>query len=64
MENLLGVAGAFVLTACAEGDTPEILQKRIMEQAEWKLLPKAVSDFCDGKLTVVDGIVHHNEQNN
>ena len=47
-----------------EGDTPEILQKRIMEQAEWKLLPKAVSDFCDGKLTVVDGIVHHIEQNN
>ena len=50
--------------AVCEGDTPEILQKRIMEQAEWKLLPKAVSDFCDGKLTVVDGIVHHIEQNN
>lgn len=44
-----------------EGDTPERLQKRIMEQAEWKLLPQAISDFCDGKLSVVDGIVHHKE---
>ena len=39
----------------AEGDTPEILQKRIMEQAEWKILPKAVQLFCDGKVEVVDG---------
>ncbi len=31
-------------------DTPETLQRRIMEQAEWVLLPKAVSDFCSGKL--------------
>ncbi len=38
----------------AEGDTPEILQKRIMEQAEWKILPKAVKLFCDGKITVKD----------
>ena len=29
------------------GDTPEILQKRVMEQAEWKILPKAVALFCD-----------------
>ena len=34
------------------GDTPEILQKRIMEQAEWKLLPEAVSLFCQGRLKV------------
>ena len=34
------------------GDTPEILQKRIMEQAEWKLLPEAVSLFCQGRITV------------
>ena len=39
----------------AEGDTPEILQKRIMEQAEWKILPKAVQLFCDGRVEVVDG---------
>lgn len=41
-----------------EGDTPEILQKRVMEEAEWKLLPEAVSLFCQGRLTVQDGIVH------
>ncbi len=29
-----------------EGDTPEILQRRIMEQAEWKILPKAVEKVC------------------
>jgi len=31
------------------GDTPEILQKRVMEQAEWVLLPQAVRMVCDGK---------------
>ena len=35
-----------------ESDTPETLQKRIMEEAEWKLLPQAVSLFCQGRLTV------------
>ena len=44
-----------------EGDTPETLQQRIMQQAEWKLLPKAIADFCDGKLRVIDGIVHISE---
>lgn len=34
------------------GDTPETLQKRIMEEAEWKLLPEAVSLFCQGKIRV------------
>ena len=29
-----------------EGDTPEILQKRVMEEAEWVLLPKATEDVC------------------
>ena len=33
-------------------DTPEVLQRRIMEQAEWKLLPQAVSLFCQDKLKV------------
>ena len=33
-------------------DTPETLQKRIMEQAEWKLLPEAVKLFCEGRITV------------
>ncbi|WP_294908906.1 phosphoribosylglycinamide formyltransferase [uncultured Ruminococcus sp.] len=36
------------------GDTPEILQKRVMEQAEWKILPKAVSLFCEDKIIVKD----------
>ena len=33
-------------------DTPEILQKRIMEQAEWILLPQAVKAFCEDRITV------------
>ena len=40
-----------------EGDTPETLQRRIMEQAEWKLLPKAVSLFCQDRLRVEGRIV-------
>ena len=40
-----------------EDDTPETLQRRIMEQAEWKLLPEAVSLFCQDRLTVRDGRV-------
>ena len=44
-----------------EGDTPEVLQKRVMEQAEWQLLPQAVSLFCQGKLSVEDGVVHISE---
>ena len=35
-----------------ENDTPETLQRRIMEEAEWKLLPKAVSLFCQDRLSV------------
>lgn len=38
-------------------DTPETLQKRIMEEAEWKLLPEAVRLFCEDKLTVEGRIV-------
>lgn len=44
--------------AVEEGDTPEILQRRIMEQAEWVLLPQAVSLFCQGRLKVVGRTVH------
>ena len=35
-----------------ENDTPETLQRRIMEEAEWKLLPEAVSLFCQDRLSV------------
>ena len=41
-----------------EGDTPEVLQKRIMEQAEWKILPQAVALFCQDRLKVEGRIVH------
>lgn len=37
------------------GDTPEVLQKRVMENVEWKLLPKAVSLFCEDRITIKDG---------
>lgn len=39
--------------AVENDDTPETLQRRVMEQAEWKLLPEAVSLFCEDRLTVV-----------
>lgn len=48
-------AGPIILQRAVEvrdDDTPEALQKRIMEQAEWKILPEAVRLFCDGKITV------------
>ena len=40
------------------GDTPEVLQRRVMEQAEWHILPQAVSLFCEGRLRVEGRIVH------
>lgn len=51
-------AGAIILQGVVDvenGDTPEILQKRIMENVEWKLLPKAVSLFCQDRIEIVDG---------
>ncbi|MBO5484792.1 MAG: phosphoribosylglycinamide formyltransferase [Lachnospiraceae bacterium] len=41
-----------------EGDTPEVLQKRVMEQAEWKILPQAIDLIGAGKVSIVDGIAH------
>ena len=35
-----------------DGDTPEVLQRRVMEQAEWILLPKAVDDIANGRIAV------------
>lgn len=51
-------AGAIILQGTVEikrDDTPEILQKRIMENVEWKLLPKAVSLFCQDRIEIVGG---------
>ncbi|MBQ4058840.1 MAG: phosphoribosylglycinamide formyltransferase [Lachnospiraceae bacterium] len=41
---------------CVEnGDTPEVLQRRVMEQAEWILLPQAIDMIANGRVKVVDG---------
>ena len=51
-------AGAIILQGTVNilrDDTPEILQKRIMENVEWKLLPEAVSLFCQDKIEIIDG---------
>ena len=41
-----------------EGDTPEILQKRVMEQAEWIILPKAVDLIANNKVKIEGNIAH------
>lgn len=43
--------------AVEQGDTPEILQRRVMEQAEWLILPKAIDLIAGGKVSVIDGKV-------
>ncbi len=40
-----------------DGDTAEVLQRRVMEQAEWILLPQAIDDFANGRIAVADGKV-------
>lgn len=40
-----------------DSDTPEILQRRVMEEAEWQILPKAIDLIANGKVSVVDGHV-------
>ncbi len=54
-------AGPIVLQKAVEvreDDTPEALQKRIMEEAEWKILPEAVKLFCEDRITVEDNRVY------
>ena len=43
--------------AVEDGDTPERLQKRVMEQAEWIILPEAIRLIAEDKIIVKDGIV-------
>lgn len=43
--------------AVEPGDTPEVLQHRVMEQAEWKLLPAAINLIANGRVRVEDGRV-------
>lgn len=40
-----------------QGDTPEVLQRRVMEQAEWKILPKAIDLIANGRVTVENNLV-------
>ena len=49
--------GPIILQKAVEvqnGDTPEILQRRVMEQAEWEILPRAIHLIANGKVTVKD----------
>lgn len=53
-------AGPIILQKAVDvldDDTPEILQKRVMEQAEWVIYPEAVRLFAENRLEIVDGIV-------
>ena len=52
--------GAIILqkaVAVEKGDTPEVLQRRVMEQAEWKILPQAIDLIANDKLELIDGKV-------
>ena len=52
--------GAIILQKAVEvqkGDTPEVLQRRVMEQAEWKILPQAIDLIANDKLEIIDGKV-------
>lgn len=40
-----------------QGDTPEILQRRVMEEAEWIIMPKAIDLIANDKVEIVDGLV-------
>lgn len=41
-----------------QGDTPEVLQKRVMEQAEWKILPEAIDLIGAGKVYIENGLTY------
>jgi phosphoribosylglycinamide formyltransferase-1 len=50
--------GAVILQKAVEvkqDDTPETLQQRVMKEAEWVILPRAVALFCDGKISIEQG---------
>ena len=54
-------AGPIILQKAVEvkqDDTPEVLQRRIMEEAEWKILPEAVRLFCGDRITVEENRVY------
>ncbi len=45
-----------------EGDTPKVLQQRVMEEAEWIIMPKAIDLIANGRVSVVDGLVRIKEE--
>ena len=56
--NEVADAGAIILQKAVDVkrcDTPETLQKRVMEEAEWEILPRAVSLLCEGKIDIING---------
>lgn len=63
--NEITDGGAIILqkaVSVQEGDTAEVLQQRVMKEAEWKILPHAVQLFCDERITVENGIAHVQEE--
>jgi phosphoribosylglycinamide formyltransferase-1 len=57
--------GPIILQKAVEvlpGDTPKVLQQRVMEQAEWQILPRAIDLIANGKVTVADGKVITEEE--
>lgn len=56
--------GPIILQKAVEilpGDTPEVLQRRVMEQAEWVIMPKAIDLIANGKVSVAEGLVQIKE---
>lgn len=52
--------GAIILqkaVAVEKGDTPEVLQRRVMQQAEWQILPQAIDLIANDRLEIIDGNV-------
>ena len=42
-----------------EGDTPQVLQRRVMEEAEWVILPEAISLIAQGRVTIDENLITH-----
>ena len=57
--------GPIIAQKCVEvldDDTPEVLQRRVMEQAEWIIMPQAIDDIANNRIRIVDGRVKHIKQ--
>ena len=64
--RIINIHPSLIPSFCGTGyyglnDTPEILQRRVMEQAEWIIMPKAIDLIANGKVSVVDGRVRIDE---